>query len=64
MRGGPEVTELIMHMSAREIADEADDVLHEKPADLAKAYGVLVKLRVATITDLMADARLPLPPAC
>ena len=30
---------------ARELADDADDVLHEKPTTLAKAYEVLVKLR-------------------
>jgi len=30
---------------AREIANEADDVLHEKPASLAKAYEVLLALR-------------------
>lgn len=29
----------------REIANDADDVLHEKPTDLKKAYDVLVKLR-------------------
>lgn len=35
----------VIRKSAREIADEADDVLHEKPADLTKAYKVLVLLR-------------------
>ena len=30
---------------AREVADDADEVLHEKPTNLVKAYDVLVKLR-------------------
>jgi hypothetical protein len=35
----------IFRLRRRQIADEADDVLHEKPADLAKAYTNLVMLR-------------------
>lgn len=40
-----DVIDSVVRRAAREIADEADDVLHEKPADLAKAYDVLLKLR-------------------
>ncbi len=39
------VIDSVIRKSAREIADEADDVLHEKPADLTKAYAVLLLLR-------------------
>jgi hypothetical protein len=39
------VIDRTMRRGAREIANAADDVLHEKPADLEKAYEVLIKLR-------------------
>jgi hypothetical protein len=35
----------VIRRTARKIASEADAVLHEKPADLAKAYDVLLMLR-------------------
>jgi hypothetical protein len=35
----------VIRQTARTIANEADTVLHEKPADLAKAYDVLLMLR-------------------
>ncbi len=35
----------VVRETARKIASEADAVLHEKPADLAKAYKVLLMLR-------------------
>lgn len=42
---GAGVIDSVIRKTARKIATEADNVLHEKPADLAKAYDVLVMLR-------------------
>ena len=42
---GAHVINRTIRRMARKIADEADDVLHEKPTSLAKAYEVLVMLR-------------------
>ncbi len=42
---GAHVIDRTIRQMARKIADEADDVLHEKPTSLAKAYEVLVMLR-------------------
>jgi hypothetical protein len=39
---GAHVIDRTIRRMARKIADEADDVLHEKPTSLAKAYKVLV----------------------
>jgi hypothetical protein len=42
---GAQVIDKTIRRMAREIATEADDVLHEKPTSLAKAYEVLILLR-------------------
>jgi len=42
---GAGVIDFVVRKMARKIASEADAVLHEKPADLTKAYEVLVLLR-------------------
>lgn len=42
---GAGVLDNLMRKAARQIADDADDVLHEKPADSKKAYEVLLALR-------------------
>lgn len=42
---GAGVIDGVIRKAARKIATEADDVLHEKPADLKKAYEVLLNLR-------------------
>lgn len=42
---GAGVIDGVIRRTARRIATEADGVLHEKPADLAKAYNVLLMLR-------------------
>jgi hypothetical protein len=42
---GAGVIDGIVRKTARKIATEADNVLHEKPAELAKAYDVLLMLR-------------------
>jgi hypothetical protein len=39
------VIDEVIRQAARAIANEADTVLHEKPADLSKAYDVLLMLR-------------------
>jgi hypothetical protein len=39
------VIDEVIRQTARTIANEADTVLHEKPADLSKAYEVLLMLR-------------------
>jgi hypothetical protein len=42
---GAGVIDSVMRKAARKIADDADDVLHEKPVDSKKAYEVLLALR-------------------
>jgi hypothetical protein len=42
---GAGVIDATVRQMAREIADKADDVLHEKPTKLDSAYYVLIKLR-------------------
>jgi len=42
---GAQVIDKTIRQVARKIADEAGDVLHEKPTSLAKAYEVLILLR-------------------
>jgi hypothetical protein len=42
---GAGVVDSVMRKVARKLADDADDVLHEKPADSKKAYEVLLALR-------------------
>jgi hypothetical protein len=42
---GAQVIDKTIRRLARRIADEADDVLHERPTSLDKAYDVLVMLR-------------------
>jgi hypothetical protein len=42
---GAEVIDPTIRIAARSVADEADDVLHEKPTSLDKAYDVLLNLR-------------------
>lgn len=42
---GAGIIDGVIRKTARKIATEADNVLHEKPADLVKAYDVLVMLR-------------------
>jgi hypothetical protein len=42
---GARVIDNTIRKMARKIADEADDVLHEKPTSLSKAYEVLIMLR-------------------
>ena len=39
---------------ARKLANDADTVLHEKPADLTKAFGVLLMLR-GVLQHIYAD---------
>jgi hypothetical protein len=42
---GAGIIDNTIRSAIREVADEANDVLHVKPTDLAKAYDVLVKVR-------------------
>jgi hypothetical protein len=42
---GDGVIDAVIRKTARDAASEADAVLHEKPADLPKAYEVLLELR-------------------
>ena len=42
---GAGVIDIVIRKTARKIASEADAVLHERPADLPKAYDVLLMLR-------------------
>jgi len=42
---GAQIIDQTVRRMARDIADQADDVLHEKPTSLAYAYEVLIKLR-------------------
>jgi hypothetical protein len=42
---GADVIDPTIRIAARSVADEADDVLHEKPTSLDKAYDVLLNLR-------------------
>jgi len=42
---GAGIIDGVIRKTARRVASEADDVLHERPADLPKAYQVLLMLR-------------------
>jgi hypothetical protein len=42
---GAQIIDQTVRQMARDIADKADDVLHEKPTSLANASEVLIKLR-------------------
>jgi hypothetical protein len=46
-REGTEIIDETIRKVARKIADEGKEVLHERPADLAKAYDVLLMLKRA-----------------
>jgi predicted translin family RNA/ssDNA-binding protein len=51
---GARIIDSVIRQTAREVADEADAVLHEKPSELIKAYNCLLKLR-GVLTHVYRD---------